>query len=117
MSLNLQQLAKALDVEFRGDAGLVVRGVASAKSALAGELCFVQDRKYLGDINASNCSAVILPAELAGDVSGKSLLLSGNPQYSFVEAIRALGIEAQAQDSDDIHPTAPGLARGLLLVR
>jgi UDP-3-O-[3-hydroxymyristoyl] glucosamine N-acyltransferase len=106
MSLNLQQLAKALRLEFRGDAGLAVNGVASPKSALAGELCFVQDRKYLGDINASDCSAVILTAELAGDVSNKSLLLSDNPQYSFVEAIKALGIESQAQDSDDIHPTA-----------
>ena len=106
MSLNLQQLAKALNLEFRGDAGLVVNGVASPKSALAGELCFVQDRKYLGDINASDCSVVILTAELAGDISNKSQLLSDNPQYSFVEAIRALGIEAQSQDSDDIHPTA-----------
>ena len=106
MSLNLQQLAKVLKLEFRGDAGLVVNGVASPKSALAGELCFVQDRKYLGDINASDCSAVILTAELAGDIGNKSLLLSDNPQYSFVQAVRALGIETQPTDSDEIHPTA-----------
>jgi UDP-3-O-[3-hydroxymyristoyl] glucosamine N-acyltransferase len=106
MSLNLQQLAKELKLEFLGDAGLVVNGVASPKSAVAGELCFIQDQKYLGDINASNCSAVILTAELAGDVSNKSLLLSDNPQYSFVEAVKALGIEPQAKDIDDIHPTA-----------
>lgn len=106
MSLNLQQLAKELKLEFLGDAGLVVNGVASPKSAVAGELCFIQDQKYLGDINASNCSAVILTAELAGDISNKSLLLSDNPQYSFVEAVKALGIESQAKDIDDIHPTA-----------
>ncbi len=106
MSLNLQQLAKELKLEFLGDAGLVVNGVASPKSAVAGELCFIQDQKYLGDINASNCSAVILTAELAGGVSNKSLLLSDNPQYSFVEAVKALGIESQAKDIDDIHPTA-----------
>ena len=106
MSLNLQQLAKELKLEFRGDAGLVVNGVASPKSAVTGELCFIQDQTYLGDINASNCSAVILPAELAGDVNGKSLLLSGNPQYSFIEAIEALGIEAQAGASNEIHPSA-----------
>ena len=106
MSLNLQQLAKELKLEFLGDAGLVVNGVASPKSAVAGELCFILDQKYLGDINASNCSAVILTAELAGDVSNKSLLLSDNPEYSFVEAVKALGIESQAKDIDDIHPTA-----------
>jgi UDP-3-O-[3-hydroxymyristoyl] glucosamine N-acyltransferase len=106
MSLNLQQLAKELELEFLGDAGLVVNGVASPKSAVAGELCFVQEQKYLDDINASNCSAVILPAELSAEVNGKSLLLSGNPHYSFIEAIRALDIEAQACIGDEIHPTA-----------
>ncbi len=106
MSLNLQQLAKALKLEFLGDAGLMVNGVASPTSARAGELCFVQDRKYLADISASECSAVILTAELAGDISDKSLLVSDNPQYSFVEAIKALGIETQQQGSGYIHPTA-----------
>ncbi len=106
MSLNLKQLAKELRLDLQGDAGLVINGVASLKSAVAGDLCFVQDQKYLGDINASNCSAIILPAELAGDVSGKSLLLSGNPHYSFIEAIKALGIDTQACASDQIHPTA-----------
>lgn len=125
MSLNLQQLAKALKLEFRGDAQLEVNGVASPKSALAGELCFIQDRKYLGDINASNCSAVMLPLELAGDVGGKSLLLSDNPQYSFVEAIKVLGIESQSHDGEGIHPSAviadtarlgAGVAIGALVV-
>lgn len=106
MSVNLQQLAKELKLEFLGDAGLVVNGVASPKSAVAGELCFVQEKKYLGDINAGNCSVVILPPELAKDVIGKSLLLSDNPQYSFVAAIKALGIEVQAEQKGDIHPTA-----------
>ncbi len=47
MSLNLQQLAKELKLEFLGDAGLVVNGVASPKSAVAGELCFILDQKTL----------------------------------------------------------------------
>ncbi len=106
MSLNLQQLAKALKLEFRGDAGLEINGVASPKSALAGELCFIQYKKYLGDIDESKCSAVILSAELAADVGGKALLLSDNPHYSFVQAIKALGLEPQAGTDGGIHPSA-----------
>jgi UDP-3-O-[3-hydroxymyristoyl] glucosamine N-acyltransferase len=106
MSLNLQQLARALKLEFRGDAGLMIKGVASSQSAVAGDLCFVLSRKYVDAVTASKCSAVILPAELAGEVEGKALLLSDNPQYSFVDSIKALGLEPQPYAETGIHPSA-----------
>ena len=106
MSLNLQQLAKVLKLEFRGDAGLMINGVASAQSALAGDLCFILSKKYVDAVTASKCSAVILPADLATAVEGKALLLSANPQYSFVNAIKALGLEPQPRTEVGIHPSA-----------
>ena len=106
MSLNLQQLAEALELEFRGDAGLIIKGVASAKSALEGDLCFVLSQSYVDDITASKCSAVILPSDLASAVEGKALLLSDNPQYSFVQAIKALDLEQQPRAGDGVHPSA-----------
>ena len=104
MSLNLQQLARVLELEYRGEAGLEIHGVASPKTAKSGELCFIQDRNLLDDINASHCSVVILPAALAVELDGKSLLISENPQYSFVQAIKALGIKSTF--GGDIHPSA-----------
>ncbi len=106
MSLNLQQLARVLELDYRGDAGLEINGVASPKSAQSGELCFIQDRNLLDDINASHCSVVILPAALAGELDDKSLLLSENPQYSFVQAIKALGIESTSDAAGSVHPSA-----------
>ena len=106
MSLNLQQLARALELEFRGDAGLVINDVASSQSAVAGDLCFILSSKYVDAVIASKCSAVILPPELAGEVNGKALLLSDNPQYSFVNAIEALGLEPQPRAEAGIHPSA-----------
>ena len=106
MSLNLQQLAKSLKLEFRGDAELDIDGVASPESALAGDLCFILHRKFIGDIHASKCGVVILPAELAVEVKGKALLLSDNPQASFVEAIKVLGLEPQAPTGGSVHPSA-----------
>ena len=106
MSLSLQQLAKALQSQFRGDADMLITGVASLPGARAGDLCFVQRKKYLTDIIASDCSAVIVPPELAAEVStDKAVVLSQNPEYSFVQAISALGLDAETS-LPGIHPSA-----------
>ncbi len=106
MSLNLQQLAEELKLEFRGDRGIVISGVASFQSALAGDLCFILSRKYIDVVSTSKCSAVILPPDLASEIEGKALLLSDNPQFSFVNAIKALGLEPQPRVEPGIHPSA-----------
>jgi len=105
MCLTLQQLAKSLDLEFRGDPGLSIESVNSPGSAQAGDLCYLLEEKYLPEIAASRCSAVILPRELAGLVSDKALLLSPEPRYSFARAIHALGLDAPRQAAG-IHPSA-----------
>ncbi len=106
MSLNLQQLANALNLEFRGDSGLTIKGVASPDSATSNDMCFVQQPKYLADINRSECGVVILTPELADSVDNKALLLSHNPQYSFVQAIKALELETIYEVEPGIHPSA-----------
>ncbi|MDH3761388.1 MAG: UDP-3-O-(3-hydroxymyristoyl)glucosamine N-acyltransferase [Gammaproteobacteria bacterium] len=105
MSLNLQQLAAALQLEFRGDPEVVISGLASPESADHGDLCFVQHKNYLPEIAASLCSAVILSPELSTEVNGKALLISDNPHYSFVQAVEALGLEQSTADAD-IHASA-----------
>jgi UDP-3-O-[3-hydroxymyristoyl] glucosamine N-acyltransferase len=105
MTLSLQQLAKALQCEFRGDAELLITGVASAFGARAGDLCFLQRKMHLPDIVDSDCSAVIVTQELASEVSGKGLVLSENPEYSFVQAITALGLDVETT-VPGIHPSA-----------
>ncbi len=105
MSLNLQQLAAALQLEFQGEPNLTIIGLASPGSAIAGDLCFIQHKNFLADIAASRCSAVILPRELSGEVLGKALLIADNPQYSFVQAIEALGL-GRHPATGDIHPSA-----------
>ncbi len=105
MSLNLQQLAEALRLEYRGVPELLIKGVASPASAVDGDLCYIQQQKTTEVINASQCSVVIAPPELAEAVSGKALLLSDSPQYSFVQAIEALGLETGPQ-GEEVHPSA-----------
>ena len=87
MSIDLQSLAERLGLERRGDAMIEISGVASLPSATAGDLCFIQDRKYLDGLAASRCAAVILPPELAAEAGDRPALLAADPYYSFVQAI------------------------------
>jgi UDP-3-O-[3-hydroxymyristoyl] glucosamine N-acyltransferase len=105
MSVNLKQLAEALQLEYRGDAETIVSGVASLRSARAGDLCFVQQEKYLDEVANSDCSVVILTEDLASALTGKALLLSPNPQYSLARAIELLQLEAPLLAAG-IHPSA-----------
>jgi UDP-3-O-[3-hydroxymyristoyl] glucosamine N-acyltransferase len=105
MSLNLQQLAESLQLEYSGDADLLIKGVASPALAETGDLCYLLHKKYLDKITASQCSAVIVSSELGDEVEGKGLLISDNPEYSFIQAIKALGLEAEPQ-AQGIHPSA-----------
>jgi UDP-3-O-[3-hydroxymyristoyl] glucosamine N-acyltransferase len=105
MSLKLQQLATVLQLEFQGDPELVISGVASPGSAAGSDLCFIQHRKYLDEITASRCGAVILPRALSAQVADRARLIADDPQYSFVQAIDALGL-GRPPSSGGIHPSA-----------
>ena len=106
MSLTLQQLAEALKLEFRGNSALEILDVASLQSATKSDLCFIQHKKYLEDLAASQCSAVLLPGELAAQVSDKAVLVSENPQYHFVKAIELLRPQTLTSGDNAIHPSA-----------
>ena len=105
MSLTLEQLAKALELEFRGDGALEIHAVSSAQSAQAGDLCYTLDEKHLPAILASACSAVILPDGIADRIDDRAVILSANPQFSFVQAIHALELEMRPERGV-IHPSA-----------
>ncbi len=104
MRVSLQQLAKALQLEYQGAADLLINGVASPGSAVAGDLCYLLYKKYLDKIATSQCSAVIVSPELGAKVKNKGLLLSDNPEFSFVQAIEVLGLEGGSEPG--IHPSA-----------
>lgn len=106
MSLSLQQLARALELEFSGDPVLKVTNVASLKSAARGDLCFIQHRNYLEDLANSECSAVIVPPQLQRELAGRALLFADDPQYSFIRAIELLRPDHDCDGISAIHPSA-----------
>ena len=105
MNLTLQQLAKELECEFRGDPDTSISGVASPSSAGPGDLCFALRKKNLVEILDSGCSVVIVPPGLAAEVDARNLLIAENPHYSFVQAMAALGC-GKPPAAAGIHPSA-----------
>ncbi len=113
MSIDLQTLAERLGLERRGGAKVEISGVASLPSATSGDLCFIQDRKYLEHLAASRCAAVILPQDLASEVGDRPVLLAADPYYSFVQAIALIRPAAPASASlDDSARIAAGARIG-----
>jgi UDP-3-O-[3-hydroxymyristoyl] glucosamine N-acyltransferase len=105
MSLKLRQLAEALQLEYRGDAELEISGVAAPGNAGSGDLCFIQRPAYLQDIAASDCAAVLVPAELAAEIDDRAILIADDPQFAFVQAIELLQVEVEPPPAG-VHPSA-----------
>ena len=89
----LIQLAELLDAELRFSPQdeAVVTGVASAKTASAGDLVFAEDAGTLSEALTSHAAAVIVSAKIApADDAGKPLLVVKQPRLAFALAAREL---------------------------
>jgi UDP-3-O-[3-hydroxymyristoyl] glucosamine N-acyltransferase len=125
MTKTLQQLAEQLHLEYKGDPNQVISGVASLASAIAGDLCFIQQNKYARGIPDSKCSALLVPLNFDQPVIGKSLIFAENPHFSFVQAIAVIEPEqimsgdAQRHESAEVSSSArigKGVSIGALTV-
>jgi UDP-3-O-[3-hydroxymyristoyl] glucosamine N-acyltransferase len=106
MILTLQKLAKQLELEFKGEASQEINGVASLTSAVKGDLCFVQQEKYLRGLSKSACSAVLVPLDFDPESTSKSLIFTENPHFSFIRAISIIRPELVATGDAVMHASA-----------
>ncbi len=84
--MRLQELAEKLGCRLVGDGDIEVRGLASVEEAGQGDLTFVADPRYLGRLECSRASAVILRD---GDpASSRPTLRTADPYLAFVAALR-----------------------------
>ena len=102
----LIQLAELLNAELRFPPhdGAEVTGVASAKTASAGDLVFAEDAGALSEALTSEAAGVIVAAETApADDAGKPLLVVKQPRLAFALAAREL---RGPSPHTGVHPTA-----------
>lgn len=101
--LTLKALADRFGLSYRGDPDTPVRGIGTLANAGAGQLAFLANGKYAGQLVDTRASVVVL-SEADADACPCACLISGNPYTSF-----AL-ISALFDDGDDlpggVHPSA-----------
>ena len=97
------ELADRFGLELRGDAGLVIEGVATLARAEPGQLAFLANSRYRGQLGDSRASLVVMRAEDA-DAAPGAVLIAKDPYTAFAK-MAALFERRQAREPG-IHPNA-----------
>jgi len=101
---SVKEVAEFVQARVLGDETVQLTGIASVKSAIPGDLVFVDDRKNLRPALESRAAAVIAGDFAAGKTSSKPLLLVTQPRLAFARAAQLLSPRAERKSG--IHPSA-----------
>ncbi|GAB2501045.1 UDP-3-O-(3-hydroxymyristoyl)glucosamine N-acyltransferase [Pseudoxanthomonas sangjuensis] len=102
-SFTVRELAERFGLGMRGDVGTRVRGVATLAGAGEGQLAFLANSRYRGQLADSGASVVVVREEDAG-AAPRAALVARDP-YSAFAKIAAL-FEKQPARAPGIHPSA-----------
>lgn len=103
VSYSLRKIAAQLGGEVLGDGDVVVSRMASLASAKAGDLSFLSDTRYRGQLAATRASAVIVGTD-ARDATSLPRIVTDNPYAYFARVSTLLNPASVAVPG--IHPTA-----------
>ncbi len=89
--MTLNELARIIGAQTRGDVEIEANGVGSLDSARAGEVSFVAEAARLEQAKESEAAALIVPPKLADHdaLKGRRLLVVKDPKLAFARAIAA----------------------------
>lgn len=113
--ISLGDLAAALELELRGDPGILVDAGATLAAAMPGQISFLANPAYRSRLTSTRASAVVLPASAAADCPCAALV-SDAPYAAWARVLQMLhpasvacpGIHASAQvdGSAEVDPGA-----------
>ena len=101
-NMRLKEIAERLGCRPTGDLDLDISGVAGIEKAVAGELTFLSNPRYVNKLRDSRASAVIVAKEIP-DLQF-SFLISENPYLDFARALELF--YQPPKPTPGIHPTA-----------
>src|SRR5688572_5584818 len=109
MSVTLAELARLVNAELRGDAGIVIQSANSLKNAGPQEIAFVAGTRHLDELRATRAGAVVIAANVVPQFHGNALIVD-NPSLAFAQVCTHLhpptkppiGVHATAT----VHPSA-----------
>src|SRR5262245_61436376 len=90
-SMTLNELARLIGAQARGDTEIELTGIGPLADARAGAVTYVADAARAEQAGASEAAALIVPMKLAGHdaLAGRSLLIAIDPKLAFARAIAA----------------------------
>ena len=89
--------------ELVGDPGLKITGAASLVEAMAGEISFFANRKYVGLLRKTRASAVFVPPDFAEPISAAQIRVA-NPAKAFEQVVLKLAPKP-ITFAPGVHPT------------
>ncbi|MFN3395218.1 MAG: UDP-3-O-(3-hydroxymyristoyl)glucosamine N-acyltransferase [Thermodesulfovibrionales bacterium] len=100
--MRLREIAEIISGEIKGDPEIEIKGVSGVTDAVAGEITFLSDRRYLKDCLSSKASAVIV-REFIDDLKKPQIKVK-NPYYAF--AILLEHFHPREKEKEGISPDA-----------
>jgi hypothetical protein len=101
----------------RGATQETIRGLASLNDASSGDLSFLGNSKYRGDVAATRASVVLLPPDYAGEPQGGQLfLLVDNPSVALARVCSRIEQQLWPKPAPGIHPSASVAASAQIAV-
>jgi UDP-3-O-[3-hydroxymyristoyl] glucosamine N-acyltransferase len=101
--LALADLAREFGLSLAGDPTTLITGVATLATAGPGQLAFLANPKYRGQLASTRAAAVVLSADAAAD-SPVPALIARNPYASFARI--AARFEPRPERPPGVHPSA-----------
>ncbi len=103
MAYTLQQLADCVGGSVQGCGDTLIEQVAAAETAGAGQISFVNERRYLAQVKASAASAVIATEAVAAELP-QPVLVHPNPYLAYAKVAQLLNPRDAGYTG--IHPSA-----------
>ena len=113
MNLTLGEIAKLVRGSLVGESSVSIHGVSGIKEALAGEITFLANQKYVSHLEITKASAIIIGAS-DPIPQGKNVLICQNPSLAFSQIVEALNPGRNGLAEEGVHPTAV-LGKGVRL--
>ncbi|OCG04708.1 UDP-3-O-(3-hydroxymyristoyl)glucosamine N-acyltransferase [Gilliamella sp. wkB112] len=102
-AFRLEQLAEKLDAKLHGDGDLIITGVASMKSAIAGQITFLSDKKLQNQLISCKASAVVMTQDSIEHWHGAALVVK-DPYLTYAKLAQSL--DTTPSPAYDIAPSA-----------
>jgi UDP-3-O-[3-hydroxymyristoyl] glucosamine N-acyltransferase len=103
MRKTLKEIAELLKGEVVGDSSVIITGASGIKEAVAGDITFLANSKYLSLLNTTAASAIITSKEI--QASNKPIIRTDNPSLAFAKIISLIAPD-NVKHLQGVHPSA-----------